>query len=191
MYLTFYHALETIISRGIKTPEIFPDGARDGTSDMNDSTNIEPDISSVTLISDLATPLPSGLNNALNEARSFISFYDWVSSIRTEFLGAEVDGILYAFLFEIVPARSDVDQWIWVIVGDIPPAYITCEDAQNPYEAVDAYVGAMEEWVNAAQDGKSVANLIPVNVPASPANAVMLNRRLKFIDERILPTLTR
>lgn len=171
--------------------EISPGGVRDGISEMNDYTNIKPDISSVTLISDLAAPLHQDLDTALNEARGFIRFYDWVSSIRAEFLGAEVDGILYAFLFEIVPAQSEVDQWIWVIVGDIPPAYITCEDAKNPYEAVDAYVGAMEEWVNAAQEGKSVANLIPVNVPASSANAAMLGRRLKFIDERILPTLTR
>jgi hypothetical protein len=43
-----------------------------------------------------------------------------------------------------------------------------------PYEALDGYIGAMEEWVEAAWLGKSVADLIPVNVPANPANAEML-----------------
>lgn len=82
-----------------------------------------------------------------------------------------------------------MDSWVWVIVGDVPPAYITCEDAKNPYEALDAYMGAMEEWVRAAQTGESVADLIPVNVPATPANAAMLDRRPKLIDEQILPSL--
>ncbi|WP_208636415.1 hypothetical protein [Mesorhizobium helmanticense] len=44
----------------------------------------------------------------------------------------------------------------------------------------------MEEWVEAARQGKSVAELIPVNVPA---NAEMLDRRLKFLDEKVLPEL--
>lgn len=156
---------------------------------MKESARMIPDIDSVIPISDLINPLPSNLRDALREAREVIEFYNWVSSIKKEFLGIEVDGVLYAFLFEIVPARPDVDRWIWVIVGDVPPAYITCEDAKNPYEAVDAYVGAMEEWVNAAKDGKSVDKLVPVNVPATSENALALERRLKFIDEHILPSL--
>ncbi|WP_189644379.1 hypothetical protein [Mesorhizobium sp. M9A.F.Ca.ET.002.03.1.2] len=47
----------------------------------------------------------------------------------------------------------------------------------------------MEEWVEAAQAGKSVTDFIPVNVPANPANAEMLDRRLKFLDEKAMPEL--
>ncbi|MER8610749.1 hypothetical protein [Mesorhizobium sp. M0220] len=83
------------------------------------------------------------------------------------------DGIIYIFLFEIVPGRPEVDPWVWVIVGDVPPTYLTCEDAKTPYEALDGYIGAMEEWVEAARRGDPVADLIPVDVPASPANAEM------------------
>jgi hypothetical protein len=100
-----------------------------------------------------------------------------------------MESYIYIFLFEITSEREDVDSWVWVIVGDIPPAYITCEDARNPYEALDAYMGAMEEWVRVAQTGESVLDLIPVNVPATPANAAMIGQRLKLIDERILPSL--
>jgi hypothetical protein len=156
---------------------------------MAQPKNIIPDIVSVTQISHLDSPLPPNLANALRDAKEFIKFYDWVSTINGEFLGAGFDGVIYIFLFEITSEREDVDSWVWVIVGDVPPAYITCEDAKNPYEALDAYMGAMEEWVRAAQTGESVADLIPVNVPATPANAAMLDRRLKLIDEQILPSL--
>ncbi|MER8962536.1 hypothetical protein [Mesorhizobium sp. M0701] len=106
-----------------------------------------------------------------------------------EYLGYGADGIIYIFLFEIVPGRPEVDPWIWVIVGDVPPTYLPAADAKTPYEALDGYIGAMEEWVEAARRGDSVADLIPVNVPASPANAEMLDSRLKFLDERVLPEL--
>jgi hypothetical protein len=74
-------------------------------------------------------------------------------------------------------------------VGDVPPAYIPGDDLKTPYDALDGYIGAMEEWVEAARQGKSVADLISVNVPANPANAEMLDRRLKFLDEKVLPDL--
>lgn len=150
---------------------------------------IVPDINSVTQVTILEHPLPIHLSNALIEARKFLSFYKWVGGVKGEYIGAGFDGILYIFLFEIVPARDGVDSWLWVVVGDVPPAYITCEDAKNPYEALDAYVGAMEEWVRFARAGKSVSDIIPVNIPATTENADMLDRRLKLIDKRILPTL--
>ncbi|MBZ9854320.1 hypothetical protein LB566_10935 [Mesorhizobium sp. CA13] len=74
-------------------------------------------------------------------------------------------------------------------MGDVPPAYMPGDDVETPYEALDGYIGAMDEWVEAARQGKSVAKLIPVNVPANPANAEMLGGRLKFLDEKILPLL--
>jgi hypothetical protein len=80
----------------------------------------------------------------------------------------------------------EVDQWIWVIVGDLPPAYLTTDECPNPATALDGYIGAMLEWVDAAQKGKSVAELIPVNVPATKKHAKMLKTRLEFLDERIL-----
>ena len=36
------------------------------------------------------------------------------------------------------------------------------------------------------ESGESVANLVPVNVPATPENAKRLRSRLAFLDDRIL-----
>ena len=71
-------------------------------------------------------------------------------------------------------------------MGDLPPAYLTTEDCPNPAAALDGYIGAMMEWVHAAQNGESVADLIPVNVPATKENGDMLKTRLNFLDDRIL-----
>lgn len=121
------------------------------------------------------------------EARGFLEFYDWCSEIRESYVGIIYPGIVAVFLFQIIPARDDVDEWVWVIVGDLPAAYLTVDECPNPAAALDGYVGAMREWVEATQKGNSVAGLIPVDVPATKENGDFLKSRLDFLDERILP----
>ncbi len=72
------------------------------------------------------------------------------------------------------------------VVGDLPPAYITTEDAPNPATALDGYIGAMDDWVKAAKAGQSVADLIPVNVSPTVENAKRLESRLRFLDKEVL-----
>lgn len=120
------------------------------------------------------------------EAKEFLEYYDWCLEIKKSYIGMFYPGIIAIFLFNIKPSRTDVDEWIWVVVGDLPPAYLTTEECPNPASALDGYIGAMLEWVDAAQQNKSVAELIPVNVPATKKNAEMLKVRLDFLDEKIL-----
>lgn len=150
----------------------------------------EPDFDTVTRLppADVSTG-DDDLDSARVEARQYLEFYNWVLSIKGEYFGYGAEGIIYIFLLEIEPRRPEVNRWIWVIVGDVPPAYLPADDAATPFEVLDSYIGALEEWVEAAHEGKSVAEMIPVNVDATPANAEMLAGRLKFLDERILPEL--
>jgi hypothetical protein len=121
-----------------------------------------------------------------DEAVAFLEAKSWSGSIKRSYLGLAHPGIVAVFLFHIAPDQEDVDEWIWVIVGDLPPAYITCERAPNPAMALDQYMGAIEEWIAAVRDGQSVDNLIPINAPASVATADKLESRVTFLDEHIL-----
>ncbi|MER8753635.1 hypothetical protein NKH57_31335 [Mesorhizobium sp. M1050] len=152
--------------------------------------NAKPDLSSVIRLppADVSTG-DDELDSARIEARQYLEFYTWVSAIKGEYLGYGAEGIIYIFLFEIETSRADVNPWTWVIVGDVPPTYLPADDGKTPFEALDGYIGALELWVDAARQGKSVAELIPVDVDANPANAEMLASRLKFLDEKILPEL--
>ena len=120
------------------------------------------------------------------EAREFLEFYNWCLEITEEYVGILYPGIVGVFLFRIKPISKQVDEWIWVVVGDLPPAYLTCEICPNPVAALNGYIGALLEWVDAAENGKSVANLIPVNVPATKDNAKKLKSRLDYLDKNIL-----
>src|SRR5882672_191257 len=121
----------------------------------------------------------AGLRELLPEATNYLKSFGWLREIKAAYFGLGVAKIVGVFLFEIIPSREDVDDKVWVIVGDLPPAYITAEDAPNSAAALDAYIGAMQEWVEAAKAGRSVENLIPVNVPPTPENAARLESRLR------------
>ncbi len=122
----------------------------------------------------------------LAEALSEITFYNWCGAVYESYVGIYYEGIVGVFLFKIQPLRDGVDEWVWVVVGDLPPLYITCEDCPNAACALDGYIGAMQEWVEAAEKGAPVEKLAPVNVPANPENANKLKSRLLMLDEKIL-----
>ena len=124
--------------------------------------------------------------NMLVEAKNEISFYDWCLNIIESYVGIFFTGIVGVFLFKIKSSRDDIDKWVWVIVGDLPSIYITAEESPNAACALDSYIGAMEEWVEAAEKGESVANLVPVNVSATKENARNLKVRLTMLDEMVL-----
>jgi hypothetical protein len=93
----------------------------------------KPDLASVIRLppADVSTG-DADLDSARIEARQYLQFYNWVLSVRGEYFGYGADGIIYIFLFEIEPGRPEVNQWIWVIVGDVPPAFIPADDAGHP-----------------------------------------------------------
>jgi hypothetical protein len=120
-------------------------------------------------------------------AREYLQSFAWCMSIRDAYFGDGVGAVVAVFLFHIEPSSPDVDEWLWVIVGDIPPAYLVIDDNTTPSLALQGYINEMSKWVKQAKSGKSTAKAIPVNKPATKENALLLEGRLKTIEEIILP----
>jgi hypothetical protein len=135
--------------------------------------------------SDTDTALLQGM---AAEARAFLESFSWCSGIADAYFGCGVGGVVGVFLFRIVPAREDVDECLWVIVGDLPPAYLVTDENRTPSQALRAYISEVRGWVVAAETGGPVEELIPVNVPATRENAMLLETRLSFLEKEILPS---
>jgi hypothetical protein len=130
------------------------------------------------------------LREMLERATRYISDHSWCVSVHDSYFGGGVGGIFAVFLFHIQPSRSEVDPWIWVIVGDIPPAYLPISDCGSPAEAFHTYVRGMRKWVEYAmkgQTGSEDEEVPPVNVPATPEWADHLRLKLDVLSELIGP----
>ena len=123
------------------------------------------------------------------EAASFLSSHHWCGSVDGQFLGYGVGGVVGVFLCLISPTAEDVDSCLWVVVGDLPPAYLITEENPDPASALDAYIDEMSSWVEAVEKGESTDDLIPVNVLPTMELAEQLRGRLVFLRERILPLI--
>ncbi|WP_282609453.1 hypothetical protein [Pelagibius sp. Alg239-R121] len=128
-------------------------------------------------------------DDLVNRSREYLEAFRWCDRVVSVRVGIFDPGVLGVFLLEIETSRPDVDELIWVIMGDLPPAYIA---EQNPGScpnaacALDGYVRAMMDWVEAVEEGRSVAKLIPVNAPPTKEWAKYLRVRLEFIEQSIL-----
>ncbi len=155
-------------------------------------TGSVPDISSTVTIDQFlrtAGDDSGAAKNLYDRAVAYLSGHKWVSDVLYGYVGFLAPEVIGVFLLEIVPAEADVDRWLWVVVGDLPPAYV-CSDNRTPFEALSAYLSEMQAWVDASVAGGSTEDLIPVNVAPNPENAGQLQTRLDFIRREFLPALS-
>lgn len=152
----------------------------------------EPDLTSVLLLEDYIRANPeeaTDIREFARQASEFVGAHAWCRSVDDIYVSRVFPGIVGLFLLRVTPARRDADDWTWAVVGDLPPAYLASESCVTPRDALEGYVGEMQAWVDAAKSGEPVDDLIPVSAPPTTENAINLQTRLDFLEQRILPQL--
>lgn len=120
-------------------------------------------------------------------AQAYLGSMSWCDRIVNGWLGEAWGYILGAFYFEMVPSQPDVLSFIWIVVGDVPPAYISDEYASTSLEVIEGYVAEMQEWVDRVLSGRPIDDsVIPVNVPPEKVWAERLGARLNLIRSEVL-----
>ncbi len=148
------------------------------------------DMTKLTLVKDLAgadAEETEELQALVRKAERFIASFSWCNVVERAYAGIMIPSVIGTLLFEIEPTTPDIDRVLWVIVGDVPPAYLVVDAAVNPAMALKQYVELMSDWVKAVEEKRSVDELIPVNAAPTQENAAMLRSRLAFLRDRVLP----
>ena len=127
------------------------------------------------------------LRQMAQEAQQYLQSFSWCTEIREGYFGGGFGGIVAVFLFRISPARVEVDEWLWVVVGDLPPAYLVTDVSKTPSQALASYVREMSRWIQVIKWGRRFEDVITVNLAPTWENAVALEDRLKIISEAIVP----
>lgn len=144
---------------------------------------------------DLAEPAFSDVHlyqEGAREAHRFVEHFSWCERVNVVYFDRGFDRVA-VWLVEISPLK-DADPVLWVINGDIPPAYLDTEELPNGAFALKTYVEILKEWVEAVEIGDPVDEMMPVLsnggfTPLEPAAEIaeMLRSRLSFIEKKLLP----
>lgn len=123
------------------------------------------------------------------DATQYILSFDWCVSVVDAYFGDGVGGVVAVFLFRILPAHPPIDEWLWVVVGDLPPAYFVAEDIRSPHDALEAYIWHRSKLVECILSGRTPpGDVMPVNVNMTRELAETLSNRLRILSEQILPS---
>lgn len=120
------------------------------------------------------------------KATQFLTSFRWCAGVRESYLAFDSGYIIGVFLFRIEPRLLGVDEILWVVVGDGPPAFLVCDNAPDWHSALQCYVREMRRWVNAVLAGDELEGIIPVNVSPTLEHAEMLSSRLGFIQDHFI-----
>jgi hypothetical protein len=131
----------------------------------------------------------ASLKMMLDRAVTYLKSFRWCPPISQKYLGFGVGDVVALFLFRLETPISGSDEWLWVVVGDLPSAYFVVDKAHDPASALHTYCHLMDEWVHAVLNNTSLNDVFPVQAEATTKNARMLLSRTKYIRESIIPQI--
>lgn len=128
----------------------------------------------------------SAFREMLLEAKEYVSSQRWCHAILASYFGVGVGGLCAAWLFRL-EVDEGVDDWLWVVNGDLPSVYLVCDKVERPVDALRLYCDIMESWIKAVRSGADVTNEFPVDAPATEEITRMLQKRVEILRKEIIP----
>lgn len=127
------------------------------------------------------------LTNLKLEAQEYLRGHPWCIEILNSWVDMNYSFYdkLGIFLFHIKPKSKDIDEFIWVVCGDLPTVYLD-QSLESSKEVLMRYCDLMEEWSNSILKNTSIEECYPVEAEANEENANILLSRINFIKKEVL-----
>lgn len=122
------------------------------------------------------------------EAEVYIRSFHWTPPIRDMPLAFGIGKVigLYLARFER-PIEGSDDSELWIVAGDMPPAYFATDYTSTPADALEAYCELMQDWADAVIAGDGRSQVYPVAVAPTQEHADMLSSRVAYIRRVFVP----
>ena len=107
-------------------------------------------------------------------------------------MGAYFPPIVAVFAYKVEKSRpigidaTDILEWIWVMVGDLPSAYLVNEEITDALVALAGYTVVAGDWVKAVEVGGSADNPAYFDAPTDKEHAALLRPRIEFLKQNFL-----
>jgi len=126
----------------------------------------------------------------MNERASvYLSGFDWCKQIRCSSLYMNLGSTLCIFLFEIENSASGEDNFLWLMVGDLPSMYLDVYGSKSTKEVLHRYAALAKDWIANVESGLSVDDCYPFDAAATREMADLLKKRVNLIEKSIIPNV--
>lgn len=122
------------------------------------------------------------------EARAYLESFPWCTGLRQLLYGIGVGGVIAVFLAEI-SVKATAQEWLWVVTGDLPAAYLPMERAGAPCEALLAYCDEVGRWALEVRAGTLGPQSLALRAEATLDVAAELEAKLLTLRRIVLPAL--
>ncbi len=119
------------------------------------------------------------LRAMLAEAIQYMKSHRWCPEIAETYFGFGVGQVVAVFLFKSASKIQQKDDLLWVIVGDMPSAYLVIDAAPDAKGALETYCDLVGAWATAVIEGQSLDEEYPVSAPPTMDNAKLLQRKIR------------
>ena len=83
------------------------------------------------------------------EAVAFLRGHRWCGHVHDVQLAFAIAGVVAVARVDLEPLSARAEPRVWVIAGDLPPAYIVYEEGDTWQDALRGYVYEMRRWAEA------------------------------------------
>ncbi len=123
------------------------------------------------------------------DARAYIESWPWSGTVVESYFGGGLRGVVALVLVRLDDSRAThVDEWLWVVVGDVPSAFFEIDDSDTGAVALETYCALMDDWISAVRGASplSLDEVFPVRAEPSGDRATLLEGRLETLRGDIL-----
>ena len=123
------------------------------------------------------------------EAENYLLSFYWCREVRNCFLYTNIGRVFCIFLFEIINSSSPKDNFVWVIVGDIPPMYLDTFGPKSTVEVTELYIDLAEDWIACIKEGSSIDECYPFNAEPTLELAELLEKKISFMKNNVIENI--
>lgn len=128
------------------------------------------------------------LQEYARRARALLESFAWCTGVRQLLYGLGAGGVIAVFFADVL-VKGKSREWLWVVTGDLPSAYLPEAAAHSPCAALAAYCEGAAAWADAVQRHALGPQHLALSVEASPAVAREVAAKVATVQRLVLPAL--
>jgi len=137
----------------------------------------------------IKTEFYSELLKVHQEAVTYLMGFAWCNKVINSYVYLNLGSALCVFLFKIENNASIDDNYLWVIVGDIPPMYLDIYGPKTTKEVLEDYIHLAQDWINHVKEGKSIKSCYPFKAEPTMEMAALLEKRTSFMKNTLISNI--